>query len=67
MNASPRKFISPKEAAGLLEVHVSTIIRWCKKRGKTGIPVYRFGGKYLRIPRDKFYKWAKVSEWHEEA
>ena len=63
--ASKRKFISAKEAAGILEVDVTTIARWCREKDKTGIPVYKFGGNTLKIPRTKFYKWAKVNDWME--
>ena len=61
-----RKFISAKEAAALLEVDITTIARWCRKRKETGIPAYYFGGKTIKIPRDKFYAWAKVNEWKED-
>lgn len=63
---SKRRFISAKEAADILEVNITTIARWCRNKTKTGIPCYVFGGKILKIPRKKFYKWAKIDEWKED-
>lgn len=61
--AQDPQFLTLKEAATLLRVSMTTIYEYTRKRSrKDGMPVQRFGRNCIRIPRDKFLKWAGLDE-----
>lgn len=52
------KFITPKEAAGVLKVSIFTFYDWMKNpKRMPGLPVRRFGKRCIRIPRKEFFLW----------
>ena len=58
---SDRRWLSAKEAANYLNVHLATLYKYTRQR-KNKPPFRRFtnGGPY-RFPRDEFIQWANGS------
>lgn len=50
-------FLTLKEAAAYVRIHPKSFALWLKK--KNGPPVRRFGNR-IRLPKDKFIKWANA-------
>lgn len=50
-------FFTPKEAAAYIGINPRTFYPWLRKKG--GPPVRRFG-RIIRIPKEKFIKWANA-------
>lgn len=57
--AKLENFITPKEASAYLSVNHRTFLNWLKNKKKK-IPHRRLGVTCIRIPRDKFIKWANA-------
>lgn len=62
---APRRWLSLKEAADEIEIHVNTMYKRARKAVKkyaskqTGMPVVRHGGKGpFKFPCEEFKKWA---------
>lgn len=56
------KFFTVKEIATLLGISVFTAYEYVNNAKKNGLPVKRFGDKCIRIPKEKFNKWAGLAE-----
>lgn len=50
-------FWTPKEAAAYIKVNLRTFYKWLRNKKKK-VPCRRFGPNCIRIPKDKFIKWA---------
>ena len=57
------RWLSLKEAANEMEIHISTMYKRARKAAKkyavkqTGMPVVRFGKGPFKFPADKFKQW----------
>lgn len=58
---SAKNFFTPKEAADYINVSLVTFYGYLRKApARGGPPVRRFGRNCIRLPRDKFIKWANA-------
>lgn len=53
-----KEFLTPKEAADYIGVHLNTFYCWIRERKKDGPPVRKFSSTCYRLPRDRFLEWA---------
>lgn len=53
-------FLLPKEAAEILRVDVYTLWKYARNSETNGMPVMRIG-KSIKIPRQRFLKWAGLA------
>lgn len=59
--ANSKNFFTPKEAADYIGVSLLTFYQYARKpQSKGGPPVRRFGRNCIRLPKDKFIKWANA-------
>lgn len=62
---APRRWLSLKEAADILEVHTSTMYKRARKAVRkyaakqTGMPVVRHAHGPFKFPAEKFNAWAE--------
>lgn len=59
VNGASRNFFTIKEACDYIGVNRSTFYRFIRKK-KDGPPIRRFGPNCIRLPKEKFIKWANA-------